>query len=474
LSEATSDSRETSSMIRNSLWCSWKAILACVLLAALASIQFDKTLSFPSLSLQSTNNKEASSDLIRLTDAQVVTRPNPQIIGSNQDETVHSSIQLLRSASRSWTVFPDNADDVHTNKPIGPESRKILHDSFSDVDQSPSRKVVPYGGGLVEGVIRAFQQDLHLVLRPDDIWLAITTQLRFYINAHAEELRHLFVAHEGQKKLIVDLSPNDMETLDVAYAAVLFSHLIQKNVIDPELASWMLPNFSTSTSNDVSVAAMVMMATTKAYFEYIILLGCGFPSVTLLGEREDWVNLLERLPKLAKFGDEPEEWSKLLIKVVEKMIETYDHPDDQTTKDFWMKAVHQAGEEASGRGLKSLSGWITAFCFWDGEGEKITQYTDEKLPMFLFDDESPEDRKRLIIDDVVFPIIRANSVPKAVVEVPVKVIDESTATEYDTTIIAGSVGMTATASENKAVYDTFQPRSGWWMLLDKTTPISMT
>lgn len=473
MSKATSNSHETSGTNRNSLWFSWKAILACVLLAAaLASLRFNKTLPIHSLSLQLTNNKETSSGFKRLSCAHVVTRPNPEVVGSNQDETVQSSDQLLRTASRSWTAFPEDTEDVHTNKPVGPESRKVLHDSFSDVDQNPEIKVVPYGNGLIEGIIRAFQQDLHLVLRPDDIWLAITTQLSFYINAHAEELRHLFVTHEGQKQLVVDLSPQTMENLDVAYAAVLFSQLIQGNVIDPELASWMLPNFSTSTSNDISVAAMVMMATTKAYFEYIILMGCGFPSVTLLGEREDWVTLLERLPKLTVFGDEPEEWSKLLTKVIEKMIETYDHPDDQATKDFWMKAVHQTGGEASGMGLKSLSGWITAFCFWDGEGGKIYQYTDEKLPMFLFDNENPEDRKRLIIDDVVFPIIRAGSVPKAVVEVPVKVIDESTMTEYDTTVIAGSIGMTATVSGKKTVYDTFQPRSGWWMLLDKTTPIS--
>lgn len=464
------NSRETSGINRDDLWFSWKAVLACVLLAALASYQLNRALSFQPPPIQSTNNKETSSGLRSLLGAHVVTRPNPEVVGSNQDETAHSSVQLLRTASRSWTVSPEHAEDVDTNKPIGPESRKILHDSFADVDQNPESKVVPYGSGLIEGIIRAFQQDLHLVLRPDDIWLAITTQLSFYINAHAEELRHLFVAHEGQKQLIVDLTPQTMENLDVAYAAVLFSELIQKNVIDPELASWMLPNFSTSTSNDVSVAAMVMMATTKTYFEYIIAVGCGFPSVTLLGEREDWVNLLEKLPKLAEFGDEPEEWSKLLIKAVEKMIETYDHPDDQATKDLWMKAVHRTGAEASGRGLKSLSGWITAFCFWDGEGRKISQYTDEDLPMFLFDDENPEDRKRLVIDDVVFPIIRADSVPKAVVEVPVKVIDTSIMTDYDTTIIAGSIGMTASTSDNKAVYDTFQPRSGWWMLLDKTTP----
>ncbi|PTB37321.1 uncharacterized protein TrAFT101_011053 [Trichoderma asperellum] len=360
------------------------------------------------------------------------------------------------------------------NPPPGTESRKILHHSFSDIDRNPEITVVPYDNGLIEGIIRAFQQDLHLVLRPDDIWLAITTQLSFYINAHAEKLRHLFVTHEGKEQLVVKLLSQTMETLNVAHAAVLFSQLIQKNVVDPELEKFLMPNFSTSTSTDISVAAMVMMATTKEYFDFITEVGCGFPSVTLLGEREDWVNLLERLPKLATFGDEPEEWSKLLAKVTEKMIETYDHADDQTTKDFWMKAVHKAGWEGSGQGLESLSGWLTAFCFWDGQGTKIHQYTDEELSSkkFQFGDEDPEDRKRLIIDGVVFPIIRAKKIPKAVVDVPVKVIDLSTMTEYDTTVIAGSIGMTATASENEGVYDTFQPRSGWWMLLDNMKQIS--
>ncbi|KAM0251650.1 hypothetical protein ACHAQJ_008110 [Trichoderma viride] len=370
--------------------------------------------------------------------------------------------------------MPYDAEELDTNKPIGPESRKILHSSFADVDQSNELTVVPYGNGLVEGIIRAFQQDLHLVLRPDDIWLAITIQFSFYINAHTEEMRSLFVEHEGQKELVVNLSPQTMENLDIAFAAILFAQLIQDNVVDPELESWILPDFSTTTSNDISVAAMVMMATTKAYFEYSLLCGCGFPSVTLLGKREDWVNLRERVLKLATFGDELADWSKLLTKVIEEMIKTYDHPDDQATKDFWMKAVHQAGQEASGRGVDSLSGWITAFCFWDDQGRRITQYTDEQLQRYSFDEsqEYLKHRKRLVIDGVFFPIIRIKDIPQGVVEVPVKVVDFSTMIRYDTTIIAGSMGMTATASKDKAAYDTFQPRSGWWMLLDKMTPVS--
>jgi hypothetical protein len=36
-----------------------------------------------------------------------------------------------------------------------------------------------------------------------DVWFSTLTQLNAYINAYAEELRHLFVEHEGQKQLTI-------------------------------------------------------------------------------------------------------------------------------------------------------------------------------------------------------------------------------------------------------------------------------
>ncbi|KAL7908032.1 hypothetical protein GGI35DRAFT_453182 [Trichoderma velutinum] len=461
-------------MNRDSLRFSWRLTLLCGLVAIIASPMLTKNLLIRYFSPGSTEPEQEPESPLPVYKASVVTRPNPEVVGFNKDEMANSSARFLQSASKSWTYIPDEdptwAEETETNKPMGPESRVVLHHSFGDINRDNRLGVVPYGNGFVDGIIRAFQQDLHLVLRPDDIWLAITVQLSFYINAHAEELRSFFVEHEGKKQLVVDLSPQTMINLDIAYAAKLFTGLIQENVRDPDLKSWLLPDFSTTTDNDISVAAMVMMATTKSYFEYILLCGCGFPSVTLVGERDDWVKLLERLPKLATFGHEPAEWSKLLVKVVEKMIETFDRPDEEATKDFWMKVVHRAGSEGSG-GLDTLSGWITAFCFWDNEGKRIRQYADEDMKSFYWDGMEHEDRKRLFIDDVEFPIIRTKTVPQAVVEVPVKVLDSSTMLEYETTIIAGSVGMTATASENKGEFNTFQPRSGWWMLLDKVKSI---
>ncbi|QYT05907.1 hypothetical protein H0G86_012782 [Trichoderma simmonsii] len=369
----------------------------------------------------------ASADSKSSNGSQVVTRPNPGVIGVNKDRPVTSSAELLLHASDAWTVPAWRAERMETNKTIGPESRQVLFQSFENMDKN-NVSLVPYRNGFVDGIIRAFQQDLHLTLRPDDVWLAIMVQFGFYVNGHAEEMRRFFVTHEGKKQLV----------------------------------SWMLPNFSTTTSEDVTTAAVVMMATVKEYFEYIAMGGCGFPSVRLLGERADWVSLLEKIAKLATYGDELSVWSSLLTKVAEKMVETFDKPDSQITKDFWMKAVHHDGKDGSGT-VKSLSGWITAFCYWDAEGKKTYHLRDVEGPA--------ADRKRFIIDDTAFPIIRAADVSIALAEVPIMFLDYGSFTCYETTAIAGFVGAKSSATEDRNQHDTFQPQSGYWVLVDKARPI---
>lgn len=51
--------------------------------------------------------------------------------------------------------------------------------------------------------VHAYSQHHHLELRPDDIWICIISQLSIYVNAHAEELRSMFVSRSGKKELVV-------------------------------------------------------------------------------------------------------------------------------------------------------------------------------------------------------------------------------------------------------------------------------
>lgn len=229
----------------------------------------------------------------------VTINPSPQLMGYNKDLTVHSAGQLLKKTAQAWST-PSRAYSRFKGRSEEPENRPIIQSSFGDLDHASM--LVPYGNGLVNGIIRAFQQDLHLVLRPDDIWLSILTQFSMFVNANAEQLRAHFVSHQGQKSLMIDVSPYPVGNVNMGKFAQEMTHLIEKNVVDPDLKDWIIPDFTTTTDEDRSVASIVMMGTLQKYFDYILRGGCGFPSVTLLGEKADWEKILYRIRKLSQYG----------------------------------------------------------------------------------------------------------------------------------------------------------------------------
>lgn len=49
------------------------------------------------------------------------------------------------------------------------------------------------------------------------------------------------------------------------------SHLLQQNVVDPDLRNWVMPAFSTTTNHDTVIASILMMGAMQKYFSY----GCG-------------------------------------------------------------------------------------------------------------------------------------------------------------------------------------------------------
>ncbi|MCJ1468419.1 hypothetical protein MMC07_007047 [Pseudocyphellaria aurata] len=392
----------------------------------------------------------------------VTIRPSPDLVGciKYKYHIVHSAEALLKQAAQAWsTEYAPVTPEAHESDK--PESRSIIQSSFSDLDTASM--LIPYGNGFVEGIIRAYEQDLHLVLRPDDIWLSILTQFSMFVNAKAESLRAHFVTHKDKKKLGVDIRPYSVDDIDMGKFAQEMTHLIHQNVVDVELRDWIFPKFSTTSDHDTSVAAIVMMGTLQRYFDYDCYCGCGFPSVTLLGERSDWEEILRKVQALTKYGEQPTEWSRLLIPIIDNMITSFDRPDSQLTKDFWLRTCHSAGGSMS---PATLSGWLTAFCFWDESGVRIKSFSEKQLSRL-----SP-DRKRLILNEIEYPLISPEAIPKGVVMVPVTVQDHRAGLKYKTTMVAGSVGMTATAVDGGEDLTTVQPRSGWWMLEDSVEPMS--
>ena len=219
------------------------------------------------------------------------------------------------------------------------KSRGIIQTSFSDLSSDDS--VYASKNGFVLGAISAYSNHHHLVLRPEDIWFSILTQLSFYINAHAEELRSFFVPHQGQEDLIIEVP--DVKTADYAIVAEQMTYLLAKKVNDPDLREFVMPDFSTTTNSDKVVAAILFMGAMQKYFRFGARSGCGIPSVTLQGERADWQMMLQRLEKIPKLGEEAGQFHSLLKPVLTRFVRTFDEPESPEVVDFWTKIAHQRG-----------------------------------------------------------------------------------------------------------------------------------
>lgn len=268
------------------------------------------------------------------------------------------------------------------SRDVASEVEEILQSSFGAANTTHGN-IIPRRNGFVDTVIAAYSTHHALVIRPDDVWIAILAwvhgltcmyvstephayrQFNEYVNAHAEELRHSFVAHEGKKGLEV-AAAGSRYTVDFGWMSREMAELIAKNVVDPDLPDWIIPSFSTTTVNDKTVSCIVMMATFKAYFNYSFALRCGIPQVKLEGTKADWENLRGRIEKLKTYGVECVAWYHLLAPVLDRFVGAFDDPNGEENINFWQRVAHK---QSMGSGPTRLSGWITAFCVFGSKGK---------------------------------------------------------------------------------------------------------
>ncbi|KAF6800215.1 hypothetical protein CSOJ01_12282 [Colletotrichum sojae] len=257
-------------------------------------------------------------------------------------------------------------------------SRRILQSSLSNLGETHTS---PSENGFVWAAYQAYSHHHHLTIRPEDIWFAILTQLSFYINANAEKLRHFFVDHEGKKEL---------------------------EVIDKR-----------TTATDRVVGSILLMGAVQKYFSFQMGLACGIPSVTLLGEVADYEDMLTRLGKIEKLGEEPEQFAAMLRPVLRYMILSFREPTSRQAVDFWNRIVTR---QAAGSGCDYISGWIGAFCYWTNKG--------------LARDRS---RQHLVLDGAEYVSVETSNFPTGIASVPVKVDDNGNV--HECTMLAGSLGI---------------------------------
>ncbi|RDX44374.1 hypothetical protein OH76DRAFT_1096705 [Lentinus brumalis] len=337
----------------------------------------------------------------------------------------------------------------------------------SSVTTAEMPALVPKANGFVEAVLTAYKKHNHLKISADDVWTSILSQLNFYINAHADELRQYFVAHEGKKKLTVS-AVGTRYTVDFGDMARQMTLKIQDNVVDKTLVDWILPNFTTTTVKDTTVCAILMMSSLKSYFDYHMTCMCGIPSVTLEGERADWEKLLARLDRLPELGEEPAVWARMLRPILTRFVSAFDGEPD--TK-FWSEVAHS---HERFYGPEDLSGWITAFCVWSSTGTwqagALSDITSPRSPRPVTDEmdwrakeESFQLGRRYLLDGVSYPPLSVSQIAEGFCEVDVLLDDNGV--EYECMMVAGHVAMSMSSSGKGQQNDTLSPASHWFMFV---------
>ncbi|KAH7346191.1 hypothetical protein BKA65DRAFT_536917 [Rhexocercosporidium sp. MPI-PUGE-AT-0058] len=304
----------------------------------------------------------------------------------------------------------------------GPQVKKYLQSSFTKGFSSISgRTIYSAPHGFIQSAIKAYFEHLHLVIRPDDIWIAILTQLNMYILAHADELRSKFVTHSGKMSLEIHIK-GSTSSLGFSEFVQDMADCMQSQITDPDLKDWAMPKISTTTEND--------------------------------REKKNWQMILDKLEKIMTLGDEPTQWYKLIVPVIRGFIATFTDPISSETKDFWSRIAHHH-HGGSGR-PDWYSGWITAFSFWNASGSCLYREVEINASS-----------ERLTLDEVVFHRVKTDMLSHGWVKVDVRFNDTAHGNGiYLTSMFASSVGIEFTASgDHEQQLDTARPVLGWWAYL---------
>ncbi|SNW62380.1 Domain of unknown function (DUF4419) [Orpheovirus IHUMI-LCC2] len=212
---------------------------------------------------------------------------------------------------------------------------------------------------LVDAIYSAWNNHHVLMLSPDDIWLTIAQSIGEHVVKNAEELRDIFVEHQGQKELnvMVDSNvPNFWETVVNG-----FSVEIEKNT-KGDVRDVLECNFSTTGIVEKTASQIVLMYAMKEYFTYNSCAMCGIPKVILLGTVEDWKKVRSKFDKVVEY--KMEWWHNVLSCILDEFVKA---AEGNPNKEFWKKICNYE----SGSGWSRFSGWICAFFPYAGGSQNF-------------------------------------------------------------------------------------------------------
>ena len=271
-------------------------------------------------------------------------------------------------------------------------------------------------------IVRAYAEHRPLVLSPDMVWLLISQGFARYVNAHSDELCDQIVSHTEKMDLVVETKKNllyedaDWKKLIAGFAAQINEYT------KGDVAKTITADFTTTGVTERIVSQVTLMETVKTYFDYVVhYMGCGIPSITLMGTPQDWQKVLEKTEQLEKYG--MGDWFKSLKPILTEFIKASEGKPNQA---FWQNMVKKENPDklvgnkvCDFRKPTVLDGWMLKL-FPDENGQTLDQ-----VPHIH---EMPSERVYVDFRYQVIDIANGN----VIVDTPMELIAGYIGTEVDT------------------------------------------
>lgn len=265
--------------------------------------------------------------------------------------------------------FTFNVDPVKPRRCYGTEyplipASEFLSRSLSQVPKLPQtiesfalstntlRNGRPGCNAFATTCLNAYDEHLPIAFSPDEIWLVICQAVSKHIQQDPEACRKAIVGFDGKKQLTVrrdnfvrGSSSNDWAGVFSEFGNQIEEFLGKKrDLFDP--------TFTTSTPVTKAAIQVQTMSALAPFFGYRMRTMCGFPTVTLQGDAEDWKGIVRRVEA---FGEFYPDWAhKPLLAAVEEFARASSGNPDLM---FWRSFVKTPG----GSGGTPIYGRINAF-----------------------------------------------------------------------------------------------------------------
>ncbi len=272
--------------------------------------------------------------------------------------------------------FTFKVDDVEPNRDLQPETclpkdvirqrvdkSNFKFDDFSHKNDTKTKLLTSDKNGLMAAAHFAYINHYPLKISVSDFILMISQGLAAHMEVHAEDVRPLFVNHEGKEKIIISRPDfhleggNDWSTVFGEFAEGI------KESVNMDFYDIMVDDTSVATKLSRISSEIAIVDTFKHYFEFIVLRGCAITEVTLVGSRDDWEKLRTKVHKLKEFNQEDrlylDWWLDRLVPLVDQIVDQAVSRKIDTS--FWSK-IYQSHESEFYEPIPYVNGWLNVFC----------------------------------------------------------------------------------------------------------------